>query len=88
MPLADDGSLLGIPELGEPDAELDLPFGPLSIAGGERVYAARGLTVCVNPRSGVLLAVRGYPPTTPDEYRRRLRTVPQQELRPAERSTP
>lgn len=83
MPVDDEGGLLGIPELGEPDAAFDVEFGPLTIPGGERVYAARGLAICVNPRSGVLLAVRGYAPTTPDDYRRHLRTVPVPELRRA-----
>lgn len=88
MPRTDDGGFLGIPELGEPEDELDFEFGPLTIAGGERVYASRGLAVCVNPRSGVLLAVRGYTPTTPDDYLRRLRTVPMAELRLAQREAP
>ena len=81
MPVDGDGGLLAIPELGEPDAEFDHVFGPLTIAGGERVYATRGLAVCVNPKSGVLLAVRGYAPTTPEDYRRHLRPVPVPELR-------
>ncbi|KJL41949.1 hypothetical protein [Microbacterium trichothecenolyticum] len=88
MPVDGDGGLLAIPELGEPDAELDHVFGPLTITGGERVYAARGLAVCVNPNSGVLLAVRGYAPTTPEDYRRRLRPVPVPELRFAGRGAP
>ncbi|MDR7186728.1 hypothetical protein J2X85_003785 [Microbacterium trichothecenolyticum] len=88
MPVDDEGGLLAIPELGEPDAELDHVFGPLTITGGERVYAARGLAVCVNPKSGVLLGVRGYAPTTPEAYRTLLRPVPVPELRLAEGGAP
>ena len=88
MPADDGGGFLGIPELGEPEAALDFAFGPLTIVGGERVYASRGLAICVNPRSGVLLALRGFAPTTADDYRRRLRTVPEAELRPAGRGSP
>lgn len=88
MPVGDDGEFLGIPDLGEPDAALDFTFGPLTIVGGERVYASRGLAVCVNPRSGVLLAIRGFAPTTPDDYRHRLRAVPEPEVRMAGRGTP
>lgn len=88
MPAGDDGELLGIPELGRPDAALDLVFGPLTIASGELVYASRGLAVCVNPRSRVLLAIRGFAPTTLEEYLHRLRAVPEPELRLAGRGTP
>ena len=83
-----DGGFLSLPDLGEPELSLDFVFGPLTIVGGERVYASRGLAVCVNPRSGVLLALRGFAPTTADDYRRRLRVVPEAELRPAGRAAP
>ncbi|WP_243073646.1 hypothetical protein [Microbacterium sp. SS28] len=88
MPTADDGSFLGIPDLGPPDAALDFEFGPLLISHGELVYGSRGLAVCVNPRSGVLLALRGFGPTTADDYLRRLRPVSEPEMRRPAGRTP
>lgn len=72
-PLGADGGFLDAPELGEPEAALDTYLGRLQLHGGERVYASRGLAVRVNPENGVLLGTVGFPPTTVDEYRARLR---------------
>jgi hypothetical protein len=67
------GDPLVAPELGEPDEALDTVLGPLSLPGGERVYAGRGLAVRVNPENGLLLGVLGFSPTDADTYRARLR---------------
>src|SRR5262245_16483738 len=48
--------------LGEPEARLDSYLGPLRVEGGEWVYAARGLTVYVNPENMLLLRLAGYGP--------------------------
>lgn len=57
-------------ELGEPQARLDLVFGTGVIAGGEWVYAKRGLTVAVSPERGWITSASGYPPCSMDVYLR------------------
>jgi hypothetical protein len=72
-PFDGGGDPLVAPELGEPDEVLDSVLGRLSLPGGERVYAGRGLAVRVNPENGVLLGVLGFAPTDARTYRARLR---------------
>lgn len=67
------GAPLAAPDLGPPEAVLDTYLGRLPLAGGELVYASRGLALRVNPENGLLLGAVGFLPTTVDEYRARLR---------------
>lgn len=71
-----DGAALSAPDLGPAEELLDASLGPLSLEGGERVYARRGLAVRLNPENGVLLGLLGFAPTTADDYRTRLRPTP------------
>jgi hypothetical protein len=77
-PVGADGEPLAAPDLGEPDALFDTVLGRLVLPGGERLYAARGLALRVNPENGLLLGVLAFAPTTAEDYRARLRP----ELRP------
>jgi hypothetical protein len=81
VPVASSDALMPAPDLGAPDVTFDALLGPLVLSGGERVFAARGLAVRVNPRTGVLLGLVGFAPTSAEDYRSRLRPVPQH-LRP------
>lgn len=72
-PVGTHGELLHAPDLGPPDITLDTVLGRLVLAGGERIYAARGLALRVNPANEVLLGVRGFAPTSVSDYRGRLR---------------
>jgi hypothetical protein len=63
------------PDLGEPDGVLDCFLGPLTLDGGERVHADRGLALRVNPENGLLLGLLGFAPTTLEDYIARLRPV-------------
>jgi hypothetical protein len=78
------------PDLGEPDALLDAMLGRVRLAGGERVYARRGLALRVNPENGLLLGALAFAPTDAEAYAERLRPdVPPLEFmpeRPTERS--
>lgn len=56
--------------LGDPDDRLDLVFGVQSIAGGEWVYASRGLSVAVVPDTGVIVDVAAYQPSSVDTFQR------------------
>jgi hypothetical protein len=71
-PVDAEGRPLVAPKLGQPEAALDTVLGGLTLPGGERIYATRGLTVRVNPEDG-LLGVLGYGLTTADFYRARRR---------------
>lgn len=82
-PQGDDG-WLAAPDLGEPGLLLPAVLGPLVLDDGERVYADRGLAVRVNPENGLLLELIGFAPTTPEDYRSRLRpALPQETPLPA-----
>ena len=72
-PVDDAGEPVPAPDLGPPDDLLDTPLGRLWLEGGEQVHAARGLALRVNPANGLLLGVLGFAPTTPADYRERLR---------------
>lgn len=61
------------PDLGEPELTGDTLLGDITLRGGELVYAARGLTLHVNPGNGLLLGALGFAPTTPELYVARLR---------------
>ncbi len=74
-PLDSDGQFRPAPDLGTPDAAFDTLLGSLHLPGGERVYAARGLAVRVNPDNGLLLGLVGFAPTSVEDYRTRLRPV-------------
>jgi hypothetical protein len=43
------------------------------MAGGEHIYAGRGITVVVNPDNQFVVHVAVYPPTTVADYLERLR---------------
>jgi hypothetical protein len=72
-PVDGEGQPLVAPELGEPELALDTVLGRLTLDGGERVYAARGLALRVNPANRLLLGVIGFAPVSAAEYRSRLR---------------
>jgi len=72
-PVDAQGTFTEVPDLGEPDAALEVALGPFWVPGGERVHAGRGLAVRVNPDNGLLLGVVGFAPTTAEDYRARLR---------------
>lgn len=72
-PFDDTGSPLSAPDLGEPEAVLDTALGRLLLAGGEQVYATRGLVLRVNPENGLLLGVLGLARATVEDYLARLR---------------
>ena len=61
-----------VKDQGEPPDRLSLVFGMGTIADGEWVYAARGLTLAVIPATGLIAGVYVYPPCDFDTYRRRL----------------
>jgi hypothetical protein len=71
-PVDPDGKPAAAPDLGDPEAIFDAVLGPFHVRDAERVYAARGLALQVNPDNGVLVAVLGFTPTGVDDYRRRL----------------
>lgn len=70
--LATELSVL-LQDTGEPEAKLESYLGTFPIPESEWVYAARGLTLYVNPENGILLRVAVFVPTTLDVYRQRLR---------------
>lgn len=74
-PMAADEEFWTAPDLGEPDAALEVALGPFWFSGGERVYADRGLALRVNTDNGLLLGVLGFAPTSVADYRSRLRPV-------------
>lgn len=76
-PLDAAGAFLPAPDLGTPEETCDAQLGPLLLAGGERVYAARGLAVRLNPENGLLLSLVGFAPTTAQYYLARLRPLPE-----------
>lgn len=75
-PRTDDGAALRASDLGPADVVLDLEVEGITIAGGESVYAERGLAVRRAPEGGALLALLGFAPTTPADYIERLRPAP------------
>lgn len=60
-------------DLGAPEASRDFVFGTTPMAGGERIYASRGITVFVNPDNQLVVHVALYAPTTVTDYLARLR---------------
>ncbi|HXZ58037.1 MAG TPA: hypothetical protein VEG40_10670 [Gaiellaceae bacterium] len=72
-PLDAAGAPAVAPELGRPELTGDTLLGDVTLPGGELVYAARGLTLHVNPGNGLLLGALGFAPTTPELYVARLR---------------
>lgn len=71
-PVDDAGEPVRPPDLGEPDGTLDAVLGPFRVEDAESVHAGRGLAVLVYPRTGVLVGVLGFAPTTFEDYRTRL----------------
>lgn len=74
-PVDATGAPLPAPELGPAELVLPTVLGRLRLDRGERVHARLGLAVRYNPDNGLLLGVRGFVPTTAEDYRRRLRPV-------------
>jgi len=70
--LADDLPTL-LASLGPPDEVADFVFRDVTMAGGEHVFARRGVTLFVNPENQRVLHVALYSPTTVAAYRDRLR---------------
>ena len=85
-PMDADEEFWTAPDLGEPEALLEVALGPFWFTGGEQVHADRGLAVRVNPDNGLLLGVLGFAPTTAADYRSRLRPVTEPR-RPLQRQT-
>jgi hypothetical protein len=74
-PVDASGEPIVAPDLGEPDALFDTVLDTLVLDGGERVYAGRGLVLCVMPDDELLLGARAFSPTSVEDYRTRLRPV-------------
>jgi hypothetical protein len=74
-PIDDTGEPLSVPDLGAPDVVLPTVLGRLEIDRGEQVHASLGLAIRCNPDNGILLGLRGFTPTTAEDYRARLRPV-------------
>lgn len=72
-PVLDGGWSALSADLGTPDATRDFGYGSVTMAGGERIHAARGITVFLNPENQVVVHIAVYPATTLDDYERRLR---------------
>lgn len=60
-------------DLGTPEATRDFVYSTVTMSGGERIHASRGITVFLNPENQVVLHVAVYAPTTVEDYERRLR---------------
>lgn len=60
-------------DLGEPQARLDWVHSTVAMPAGELVYAARGITVFLNPENDAVVHVSLYAATTVDDYIARLR---------------
>ena len=71
------GGFRPAPDLGTPEATYEAVLGPLYLPDGELVYAARGLAVRRNPANGLLLGLVGFVPTDVEDYRARIRPVPE-----------
>ena len=68
-----DGDWRALAEsLGAPDAALDWVFGTVPMTRGERVYAARGITLWLNPETQAVVYVTVYAPATVDVYKQRI----------------
>ncbi|WP_347351802.1 hypothetical protein [Intrasporangium sp.] len=59
--------------LGEPDRREDVIDGLVAVAGGEWVYAGRGLAVVTSPDGRHVRHAFGFAPTSVDAYARDLR---------------
>lgn len=69
-----DGGLAALDaDLGAPEASRDFVYGTTPMAGGERIYATRGITLFVNPENQFVVHVAVYAPTTVADYLARLR---------------
>jgi hypothetical protein len=60
-------------DLGEPEAAFDWEHGAIPMPAGERVHAARGITIFLNPDNAFVIHVALYVPTTVSDYSARLR---------------
>jgi hypothetical protein len=76
-PLDSVGEFRAAPDLGIPDATFAAVLGSLWLPDAELVYAARGLAMRRNPANGLLLGLVGFAPTDVQDYRTRLRPVPE-----------
>jgi hypothetical protein len=60
-------------DLGTPDATRDFVYSTVTMSGGERIHATRGITIFLNPENEMVLHVAVYAPTTVEDYEKRLR---------------
>src|SRR4030095_1355848 len=60
-------------DLGVPETTFDWTHGTVEMKKGERIYAARGITVFLNPENDFLVYISVYTPTTVEEYVNKLR---------------
>jgi hypothetical protein len=72
-PVLDGGWGALAADLGAPEASRDFVYSSVTMTGGERIHARRGITVFLNPENDVVLHVALYEPTTVDGYEQRLR---------------
>lgn len=68
-------------DLGTPEATHDFVYGTVTMPGGERIHAARGITIFLNPENQMVLHIAVYSATTVDDYTRRLRPSLEKQLR-------
>jgi hypothetical protein len=83
-PVDGGGDPLVAPELGPPERSLETMLADVRLKGGEHIHASRGLSVRINPGNGLLLGVRVFSPTTPDDYVANLRPDSPMERSPLE----
>lgn len=69
-PRIDPGALAG---LGDPDDRFDYRLDTLVVAGGEWVFAGRGLAVRITSTGDRVVTLSAFAPTTPARYRSALR---------------
>lgn len=79
-PALDGGWPVLAADLGTPEATFDWVFGTTPMAGGEHVYASRGITIFLNPDNNTVVYISVYASTTCAEYAKNLR--PPREKRP------
>lgn len=64
-----DESAAALHKLGAPADRLDAYFRDTRHADAEWIYADRGLAVHVNPNTGLIARLQGFPPTTTETFR-------------------
>jgi hypothetical protein len=60
-------------DLGAPEAARDFVYSTVTMPGGERIHANRGVTVFLNPENQEVVHIAVYAPTTVADYEAHLR---------------